>query len=135
MVSAFSFSAKSQVLNPTLISATYGNTLDTVVNTGVNYLVLPASAPVKGYFRTALIVFKADKISGTIGGTAIPQVSANGTDYADLPGATSYTLTDVATQSIAWVVSTGWVGAKVRVKVSGTGTMSAKVQGSALFKN
>mgnify|MGYP006873468339 CR=1 FL=1 len=125
--------ASSQVASVNLVSQ-YKLTVDTVTNTGTKYLELPASFSGRSYSKTAFITFKADKISGTVGGTAQLEVSANGTDYA--PVGTAFTLTDVATQVTPLLtVSTGWYGYKARIKVTGTGTMSAKIYGAAVFKN
>lgn len=133
LFAAFSFAAKSQAPTPTLVSQ-YSATVDTVDNTETLYLSLPSTTLVKGKFKTVLVVFKSQEISGTGGGTATLEVSANGTDYAAAPGQSAYTIVDqTAAQTTAWKI-TDWEGAKLRIKVTGAGTMSYKIYGSALFK-
>jgi hypothetical protein len=113
---AFSVNAKSQsVISTTLISQ-YSNSIDTVDNTETLYLSLPSTTQVKGHFKTVLVVFKTQEISGTGGGTATLEVSANGTDYAAAPGQTAYTIVDqTAVQTSAWKI-TDFEGAKLRNK-------------------
>lgn len=132
---AFAVSAKSQsFVTPTLVSQ-YSASVDTVDNTETLYLSLPSTTNVKGHFKTVLVVFKTQEISGTGGGTATLEISANGTDYATAPGQSAYTIVDqTAAQTTAWKI-TDFEGAKIRIKVTGAGTMSYKIYGSALFKN
>lgn len=126
----------AQKFEATLVSA-LGNAVDTVDNTETVYLTLgtAASATAKGYFKSGVVVFKAQEISGTGGGTATLQVSANGTDYANVPVDTAYTIVDqTAAQTYAWKIE-DWYGKTFRIKVTGSGTMSYKVWGSAYLKN
>lgn len=76
--------------------------------------------------------FNILKVSGTLGGTAQPQTSLDGTVWFNTAGASAYTITDTAgTQSTAWFVENK-KGLYYRVLVTGTGTMVGTPSGSLL---
>ncbi|MGE7777375.1 hypothetical protein ACQKLP_21835 [Chitinophaga sp. NPDC101104] len=103
----------------------YSKALDTVVNTGTKYLNLPT--PLNGYYKTAEISVTYAKISGTVAGTAALEYSIDGTNYYTLTANAAFTATDVASQTFGWSLKD--VGFRyIRVKFTGTGTMSAQVQ-------
>lgn len=132
---AFAIPAKSQVVAVTLISQ-YSATVDTADNTETIYLTVPTRVNLQGYFKSGLVVFKAQEISGTGAGTATLQVSANGTDFADIVATDSaYTILDqTGAQTKGWKVE-DWYGKSLRIKITGSGTMSYKVWGSVILKN
>lgn len=66
------------------------------------------------------------KISGTAAATAKLQGSVDNVAYNDVAGASSYTVTDVATQTTAWTV-TNSPYRYYRVNIVPTGTQSVKV--------
>lgn len=110
-------------------SPAYGNTLDTVANSGTKYLVIQTvGAP------SALgIAVTLTKISGTAGGSAILQSSNDGTNYFTVKGADTLSVSNVTTQSYGWTVSAPGF-AYYRVSYTGTGSMSVQIKGYALLR-
>jgi hypothetical protein len=103
-----------------LTTTTYGNTLDTVTNTGTKSTV-SYSSPV---FKTGITVqCVVTKISGTVGGTLGLYGSMNGTNYTLIGSAT--TPSD-ASANYSFNTTVGWK--YYRVTYTGTGTMSASIQ-------
>lgn len=96
----------------------------TVTNTGTG----TATAQFDGGYNQVSLVAKVTKTSGTLGGTATLQGSLDGTNYVTIPtatvvgGASTYTVTDTATQYINFVV-TGSPYKYYRLSWTGTGTM------------
>jgi hypothetical protein len=122
------------VVSTTLLSANL-NAIDTVDNTETVYLSLPSTRSVASYFKGGTVVFKALEISGTGGGTATLEVSSNGTDFAAIPTLSPYTIVDqTAAQTVSWRV-TDFAAKSLRIKITGSGTMSYKVYGSAFLAN
>lgn len=120
-------SASAQMLTPKVLTTTsYGNTLDTVVNTAAK-VTTPADGLIKNWKNgaTALVVIK--KISGTVGGTLVLQGSMDGTEWVTIGSAT--TPTD-ASANYAFNTTVRYY--YYRISYTGTGTMSASIR-STLF--
>lgn len=134
---SLAFTAMAQKNLETTLVSQYSNTVDTVDNAETIYLNLSTAAAQssKAFYKTALVVFKTQEISGTGGGTATLEVSSNGTDFATHPSASAYTIVDqTAAQTTAWKID-NFAGKTFRIKITGTGTMSYKVWASAILKN
>lgn len=101
--------------------------LDTVTNTGV---VTMTSKIVAGAPYTTTISHTFTKLTGTAAGTAILLGSINGVDF-ESASSTSYTVTDVATQSTSWVLSYKPY-LYYRVQITGSGTSTYTVKGQVL---
>lgn len=119
-----SFTAKAQVT--TLTWSGYGNTLDTVTNTGTKY----ASFSSLNASRALSIVVKVTKISGTVGGTISWQGSNDGTNYVTI---TTSSPSD-ASANYTYAIYTPAAYRYYRVSWTGTGTMSASISGSAYVR-
>lgn len=120
-------SASAQMLAPkTLTTTSYGNALDTVVNTAAK-VTTTADGLIKNWKNgvTALVVVK--KISGTVGGSIVLQGSMDGTEWVTIGSAT--TPTD-ASANYAFNTTVRYY--YYRISYTGTGTMSASVK-SFLF--
>ena len=95
-----------------------------VTNTGT----ATVTATINNSYETATIQAVFAKTSGTLGGTATLQVSLDGTVYITAPtqatvaGASTYTVTDVASQSISFIINKAPYK-YYRVSWTGTGTM------------
>lgn len=100
----------------------YGNTLDTVTNTGTRYAGVTITKPA----ASLAIVLKVTKISGTVGGTISWQGSNNGTDYATI----STTSPSDATANYLYSVTGQPPYKYYRASWTGTGTMSASIAGT-----
>ena len=121
IVLAASLSSNAQV--GTLTWSGFGNTLDTVTNAGTKYAGVTIGATPPKAFN---FLIKVTKISGTVGGTISWQGSNNGTDYVTI----STSSPSDASANYQYSVS-GWTPFKYyRVSWTGTGTMSASVQGT-----
>ncbi len=123
-----SFSAFSQAITMT----TSGSP---VTNTGV------ATSTLKSTGNTELVGIQAvfTKTSGTLAGTATLQGSIDGVNYVTLPtagvigAASTYTVTDTATQSVIFVVNrNGFL--YYRISWTGTGTMVGTLASYILAK-
>jgi hypothetical protein len=114
----------------TLISPVYGNSLDTVTNTGVKVLWLQ----LQGYRETVTATINITKISGTLGGTLIPIASNDGVNFyqtaAITTADTAYTVTNVAAQGKNYNFPRGY--AYYGVQWTGTGTMSGSFNGKLI---
>jgi hypothetical protein len=75
---AFSLSAYAQTASPFLSSG--GLAVDSVTNTEATSVALK----VTGNYTCASIQYVATKISGTVAGTAVLQVSNDGTNYTTI---------------------------------------------------
>ena len=126
---AFATANKAQAQVTNLFSQ-YGLTVDTVDNTETLYL--SPTATISGYRKVITIQFLAVEVSGTTGGTAQVQGSLDGTNFFNIGSA--YTLTDVASQVTSFTV-TDWGCLYLRLKVTGTGTMSTKIYAKYLGRN
>ncbi|MEB3151458.1 MAG: hypothetical protein VKL60_20880 [Sphaerospermopsis sp.] len=87
-----------------------------------------ATATINNSYETATIQAVFAKTSGTLGGTATLQASLDGTNYATVPtaatvaGAATYTVTDVASQSVIFIINKAPYKF-YRISWTGTGTM------------
>ena len=115
-----------------LVSPTYGNTIDTVTNTGTKVLW----KKVTGYKETITITANITSISGTLGGTLIPIVSNDGVNFYNGTAATvsdsAYTVTNTASQGKAFTCKRGFQ--YYGVQWTGTGTMSGSFTGVLLAR-
>jgi hypothetical protein len=138
---AFSLSVSAQVIVPltgTPMVKSYSNsshvktylTYDSVTNTGTNYLTNKVIT--SGIAQTVSVQWNAVKISGTVAGTVTLQASLDGLNFFAITGnatventtISTFTATDVATQTKAWVIKNNpfpWY----RVSWTGAGTMLA----------
>jgi hypothetical protein len=106
---------------------------DTVTNTGV---VVMGSNIVAGAAKNITVTATFTKISGTAAGTATLLGSLNGIDWTSA-SATSFTVTDVATQTTSWIL-TSKPFQYYRVSCTGSGTTAYTVKGQVLsvtYKN
>lgn len=119
----------------TSLTSVYGNTVDTVTNTGTKYMYTGA---IKGFQKVVSIQVSLTEISGTTGGTISLEASLDGTNYYSYfdSKAASYTFTpsDVTSQNFRFQITD--VGdVYFRVKYVGTGTMSDKITAKYLARN
>ncbi len=125
-------SAKAQIYS---MLATTGNASDTVSNTGTETL----TKMVNGTFTETTIQVVVTKISGTVAGNCILQGSIDGVNYVNLnhlgqPAANdTCTNTDVTTNSFIWTLGTSKY-LYYRVKVTGSGTMSARITAKIMVR-
>ena len=105
-------------------------TQDTLTDAGTVNMVLDSSFT--GNYTLALS-FLATKDTGTAAGTAKLQQSVNGSAYSDISGLSDLTITDVATQTIVWSI-TSTPAVKYRVNIVGAGTQSTTLDASYIFK-
>jgi len=107
-----------------------GLAIDSVSNTGSETWTLK----VPGFQKTVAVQFIATKISGTVAGTVTLQGSLNGTSWSAVPGQSTFTATDVASQNTLWKIdSSGFL--YYRVSWTGTGTMSASARAYLLARD
>ncbi|WP_126244344.1 hypothetical protein [Chitinophaga rhizosphaerae] len=120
----FGFALASQA--QTAFVSQYSKALDTVTNTATKYMTIPT--PLNSFYKTAEISVTYTKISGTVAGTVALEYSIDGTNYYSLTANAAATATDVASQTFGWSLKD--VGFRyIRLKFTGTGTMSAQVKG------
>lgn len=105
---------------------TMDNSTDTVTNAGTVNL----DATIKAYNPVVSFQVVATKISGTVAGTAILQASIDGTNYVSI-GEDTLTLSNTTTNTHLWVIEPSPY-LYYRIKVTGSGTMSARTSGYAL---
>lgn len=128
------FTSNAQTSATPMLSSS-GLALDTATNTTATYVALK----VTGNYSFISVQYVATKISGTVAGTAVLQVSNDGTTYTTLEAgnvvetANSYTNTDVASQSKVWTVKEPTY-LYYRVLVTGSGTMAASYKANLLGK-
>ena len=117
-IGTLAVTAQTRALYPLTVTTTsYGNTLDTVVNTATKVTtVLSASSGTRGV--TAQVVVK--KISGTVGGSIGLYGSMDNVEW-NLIGSAS-TPSD-ASANYSFNTTTAW--RYYRISYAGTGTMSA----------
>lgn len=130
--------AAAQAQSYTLLSV-WGATTDSVTNTETT--VLSKQIPGKG---TVTVQLNITRISGTAAGTAILQGSLDGTNYVTLHYATggattgvqndSFTLTNVASQSVSWVINPS-AYTYYRVSVTGSGTTLLRLASTAIKRD
>lgn len=101
--------------------------------------VATATATINGKYETATIQAVFTKTSGTLAGTATLQASLDGTNYATVAtqatvaGAATYTVTDVASQSVIFIINKAPYRF-YRVSWTGTGTMVGTISATILPK-
>ena len=106
----------------------------TVTNTGTGTATATVTSQGK---ENVILQTLITKTSGTLGGTATLQVSSDGTNYVTAPtslvegAASTYTVTDTATQSFVFVVK-GNPFSKYRISWTGTGTMVGVITSSSI---
>jgi len=106
-----------------------------VTNTGTG----TATLSVTGSKIHVSIKATFEKTSGTLGGTATLQASVDGTNYETVPtgatvaGASTYTVTDTASQSVVFIVKNNYAN-KYRISWTGTGTMVGTMSAVLLSK-
>lgn len=130
MIAVFMAMAPDLKAQTALISPTYGNPLDTVVNTAVKVLWVK----VTGYRETVTITANLTKISGTMGGTLVPIGSNDGVNFYDISqkGSDTVTVANVATAGKAYNCQRGYQ--YYGVQWTGTGTMSASISGKLIAR-
>lgn len=105
-------------------------TSDTVTNTGTNFLT--NRYIVSGQAQNVTICWTATKQSGTVAGTVTLKGSMDGTNFVTISGTnmygsdtyTTFTATDVATQTNCWTIR-GNPFPYYRISWTGAGTMAA----------
>lgn len=103
---------------------------DTVTNTETENLQLKVSNP----YDIVTIQYVAQKLTGTVAGTATLQGSLDGVNYVNAMAADSiFTNTNVTTQTTIWYVQPGRY-LHYRIKCTGSGTMAARVYGYAITR-
>jgi len=122
------------ILSAASISAqkiyTMTGSADTVVNAGVEYLTLP----LKDGYDKAVFGVKLTKVSGTVAGTSILEQSMDNINFETATGTDTLTSTNVTTNFKNWTLSDP-AFPYYRIKVTGSGTMAAKVYGYVHVKN
>lgn len=103
---------------------------DTVVNSATEYV----SLPLKDGYDCAVYKVEIVKNTGTVTGTAILQQSVDATDYETATGTDTLTFTNVTTAFKHWELDKPKYP-YYRIKVTGSGTMAAKVYGYVHVKN
>lgn len=127
VITAFAFSLQAQNTPRLVTTTSYGNTLDTVVNTAA---ISTTASTVTDWFANKSIQAQVvvTKISGTVGGTLGLYGSMNGTNW---------TLTETATTpsdaSANYFITTTKRYQKYKIMYTGTGTMSASIKTYFLY--
>ena len=140
LVAGVQTQSKAQANTVVSMVSQYGNTTDTVVNTGTKYLY--NSVAIGGFQKVVTVAVHLIEISGTTGGTITVEASLDGTNYypfyvgrdSSTAITNSYTFTpaDAATNDFRFSLfdfRERWV----RVKYTGTGTMSDKISAKILY--
>ena len=104
-------------------------TTDTITNTTVK----AQYAIVKGVNQHVTVQCTLTKISGTVAGTVKLQGSIDGVVYNDVPGAGTFTLTDVASQNCAFY-SIPSIYQYYKILVTPSGTQSTKIVSRCLVR-
>ena len=93
---------------------------DTVTNTETEDLTITLT----GNYESVTFQYVANKISGTVGGTAVLAGSLDGTNFIPIDTVTN---TNVSTQTFKFNFTTRNIWKYYRVRCTGTGTMAARV--------
>lgn len=101
---------------------------DTVTNAETEYILYKAQT---NYMVG--IQLQVTKLSGTVAGTATIEASIDGTNYVTIPDADTLTLTNVSSQGLLWNFSPSPY-VYYRLKITGSGTMAARVYGYMVSK-
>lgn len=128
-ISVASFAQTNAVVDLKSAPSSGSHITDTVTNTGTAFL----TARISGSPTVGNIAFRAVKISGTAAGTASLQGSNDNIDFFSA-SATTYTVTDVATQTFTWPL-TAFNYLYYRVTVTGSGTSSYTIKANAFGRN
>lgn len=124
---SFQVNAQSNIGN---LLSVHSLPLDTVVNTAAESLTIAVAGPQ----ANVSIVATVTEISGTTAGTVRLWGSIDGTIYALVDGAGTFSPADVAgAQSYAWKVSPS-AFTSYRLIYTGAGTMSAQFKAKALWR-
>ena len=127
----------AQVTGPKITYSAVGHLLSTpthpVIDTITNATVKNQFAIVNGSNVHLTIQSTLTKISGTVAGTVKPQGSVDGLVYVDIAGQTAFTLTDVASQTCAFVI-TGSPYQYYKLLVTPSGTQSTKIESKGLVR-
>lgn len=122
----------------------YGNLADTVTNTATKYMYV--SAQIRSMIPEVTAVINIEKLTGTIGGTITIEASTANTSTtvswysyylgivtpAIVTSTYTFTATDLANQSFRFKLD-NFRDSFIRIKYTGTGTMSAKITGTILY--
>lgn len=124
----------------TSLKSQYGLAVDTVTNAATKYLTTGA---IKGIGSNGVLSVQVviTEISGTTGGTVTLEGSHDGTNWygiytglkAGQPDSTNFVPADVASQAYRFKVF-NFADVYVRVKYTGTGTMSDKISGTWFYR-
>lgn len=135
-ITAFT-AGKAQYDNPVTLVSANGYAADTVSNTATKYLVFGTAvlgditySMLKGVLHNASIAVTVTKISGTVAGGVRLESSLDGVNwFSTFDGGSfiSFDPTDVASQTYRFSPSR-WNDLYIRVKYTGSGTMSARVE-------
>jgi hypothetical protein len=118
---AFTTVSFAQVIN---LKSANNLSVDTVTNTGTKYMT---SGAIAGRLSAMTVQVDLTELSGTTAGTITLQYSLDGVTYFTLAADSTYTATDVASQTFGWFVKSPALFKYVRVKYTGSGTMSDKI--------
>lgn len=130
IVGLYAYAGAQSVAQPLLSNVPSGvKPLDTITNTGV---VTMSSKIVVGNPSVTTVLATYTKLTGTVAGTAKLLGSINGTDWTSA-SSTSYTVTDVASQSTSWTL-TGSPFLYYRVETTGSGTSTYTVKGQVFTR-
>lgn len=102
-------------------------------DTVTNAVTLFQYAIIDGYQDSIVVQPTFTKVSGTAAATVKLQGSVNGVSYNDVGSPASYTVTDTATQSVAFTV-TGNPYKYYRLSIVPTGTQSLRVNTPVLVR-
>lgn len=139
----FSPPAHSQVTNTktasgitaNLVSSTYGAVTDTLSNATTHYLVFPAASTgyyPSGWFRTAEFTLTSTALSGTTSLADTLQHSVDGVNWFSIPTDSTFAVsTGLKTVGWKW---TDYGDGYVRLKSTGAGTQSTKLQGVFILR-
>jgi len=119
-----------EIREVSLISETNATLTDTVTNTGVKIVATPNTP---GFWDLAGVSVTITKISGTVAGVARLVGSYDGTNFFRIVPTDSLNAANVTTNIKSFVV-TSYPYKYLGVQYTGTGTMAAKLNATAIFK-
>lgn len=130
LLSVSTFAQTNAVVDMKSAAASGSHITDTVTNTATVFLTSPkiALSP-----KSTTVGFKAVKISGTAAGTVTLQGSNDNVDFYTA-SATTFTVTDVATQTTSWVL-VGSPYLYYRVTCTGSGTSVYTLKSNVMTRN
>lgn len=114
----------------TLVSNSNGSGLDTVTNTGVKIM----SVKLTGFRETVTATVLFTKLTGTMGGTAVPVGSDDGVNWHDISQIAKDTVTvpNSTTFAKGFNFQRGW--GYYGIQWTGTGTMAATMAGKLIAR-